>query len=82
MLQGLAVLHAYSRGSRSAALLLAAVYLGIVLLGWVAIAVAILGLSEPMLRLRERAATPRPATRHGMIYQDTEKEFHHASHPS
>ena len=38
-------------------LLLAAVYIGILLLGWVAIAIAILGLAEPMLRLRDRAAT-------------------------
>lgn len=57
VLQGLAVLHAYSRGMPFRSLLLASVYLGMLLLGWVAIAVAILGLSEPMLRLRERAAT-------------------------
>jgi Predicted membrane protein (DUF2232) len=56
VLQGLAVLHAYSRGMPFRGLLLAAVYLGMVLLGWVAVVVAILGLSEPMLRLRERAA--------------------------
>ncbi len=56
VLQGLAVLHVYSRGLPFRRLLLVAVYLGIVLLGWVAIAVAVIGLSEPMLRLRERAA--------------------------
>ena len=56
VLQGLAVLHAFSRGMPFRGLLLAAIYIGILLLGWVAIAVAILGLSEPMLRLRERAA--------------------------
>ena len=56
VLQGLAVLHAYSRGMPFRGLLLAAVYLGILLLGWVAVVMAILGLSEPMLRLRERAA--------------------------
>jgi hypothetical protein len=56
VLQGLAVLHAYSRGMPFRGLLLAAVYLGMLLLGWVAVAMAILGLSEPMLRLRERAA--------------------------
>lgn len=64
VLQGLAVLHAYSRGLPFRGLLLTAVYLGIVLLGWVAIAVAVLGLAEPMLHLRERAAMrgqpPRP----------------------
>ncbi len=56
VLQGLAVLHAYSRGLPFRGLLLTAIYLGIVLLGWVAIAVAVLGLAEPMLHLRERAA--------------------------
>ena len=56
VLQGLAVLHAFSRGMTFRGLLLAAVYIGILLLGWVAIAVAILGLAEPMLRLRDRAA--------------------------
>ena len=56
VLQGLAVLHAWSRGFPLRRLLLAAVYLGIVLLGWVAIGVAVIGLSEPMLRLRDRAA--------------------------
>ncbi len=56
VLQGLAVLHVWSRGLPFRALLLAAVYLGILLLGWVAIAVAVVGLSEPMLRLRERAS--------------------------
>jgi hypothetical protein len=37
-------------------LLLATVYLGILLLGWVAIIVAIIGLAEPSLGLRRRAA--------------------------
>jgi Predicted membrane protein (DUF2232) len=54
VLQGLAVIHVYSRGVPLRGLLLAAVYLGILLLGWVAIAVAILGLGEPLLRLRGR----------------------------
>jgi hypothetical protein len=56
VLQGLAVLHAYSRGMPFRSLLLVTVYLGMLLLGWVAIAVAILGLGEPIFRLRERAA--------------------------
>jgi hypothetical protein len=56
VLQGLAVLHVWSRGLPLRGLLLTAVYLGILLLGWVALGVAALGLSEPMLRLRERAA--------------------------
>ena len=56
VLQGLAVLHAYSRGMPFRGLLLATVYFGMVLLGWVAVVIALLGLGEPMLRLRERAA--------------------------
>ena len=56
VLQGLAVLHAYTRGMAFRSLLLASIYLGMLLLGWLAVAVAILGLSEPMLRLRERGA--------------------------
>jgi hypothetical protein len=56
VLQGLAVLHAYTRGMPFRGVLLASIYLGILLLGWVAIAVAILGLGEPIFRLRERAA--------------------------
>jgi hypothetical protein len=51
------VLHAFSRGMPFRGLMLASLYLGILLLGWVAVAVAILGLAEPMLRLRDRAAT-------------------------
>ena len=58
VLQGLAVLHVYTRGMAVRGLLLTAVYIGILLLGWVALAVAILGLSEPILRLRDRAAPP------------------------
>ena len=58
VLQGLAVIHVYSLGVPLRALLLAAVYLGILLLGWVAIAIAILGLGEPLFRLRERGQPP------------------------
>jgi hypothetical protein len=54
VLQGLAVIHVYSRGAPFRWFLLAVVYLGILLLGWVAILVAILGLGEPLFRLRER----------------------------
>lgn len=54
VLQGLAVIHVYSRGVPMRALLLAALYAGILLLGWVAIVVAIIGLAEPMLGLRQR----------------------------
>ena len=54
VLQGLAVIHVYSQGMPLRGLLLAAVYLGILLLGWVAVLVAILGLAEPLLGLRQR----------------------------
>ena len=55
VLQGLAVIHVYSQGMPLRGLMLAAVYLGILLLGWVAILVAIVGLVEPLLGLRQRA---------------------------
>jgi hypothetical protein len=54
VLQGLAVIHVYSLGVPFRGFLLAAVYLGILLLGWVAILVAIIGLAEPLLGLRQR----------------------------
>lgn len=57
VLQGLAVIHVYSKGMPARAFMLAAVYLGILLLGWVAILVAILGLAEPLLGLRKRAGS-------------------------
>jgi hypothetical protein len=55
VLQGLAVIHVSTRGVPLRSLLLAVVYLGILLLGWVAIVVAIVGLAEPLLGLRQRA---------------------------
>jgi hypothetical protein len=55
VLQGLAVIHVYSQGVPLRGILLATVYLGILLLGWVAILVAILGLAEPLLGIRQRA---------------------------
>jgi len=58
VLQGLAVIHLYSRGLPFRAVLLTAVYLGILLLGWVALVVAILGLAEPLLGLRQRGQPP------------------------
>ena len=55
VLQGLAVIHVSTRGVPLRSLLLVTVYLGILLLGWVAIVVAIIGLAEPLLGLRQRA---------------------------
>jgi hypothetical protein len=58
VLQGLAVIHLYSRGLPFRAVLLTAVYLGILLLGWVALVVAILGLAEPLLGKARRGQPP------------------------
>jgi hypothetical protein len=60
VLQGLAVIHVYSRGAPMRGLLLATVYIGILLLGWVALIVAILGLAEPLFGIRERANRNAP----------------------
>lgn len=60
VLQGLAVVHVYSQGVPLRTLLLATVYLGILLMGWVAVLLAILGLAEPLLGLRQRAAGSPP----------------------
>ena len=60
VLQGLAVIHVYSKSVPARGLLLATIYLGILLLGWVAIIVAILGLAEPLLGLRQRANRGAP----------------------
>jgi hypothetical protein len=60
VLQGLAVIHVYSQGMPLRSLMLAAVYLGILLLGWVAIIVAIVGLAEPLFGLRQRAGRGGP----------------------
>jgi Predicted membrane protein (DUF2232) len=66
VLQGLAVIHVYSKGMTARGLLLTTVYLGILLLGWVAILVAILGLAEPMLGIRQRPGpTGQPPTGSG-----------------
>jgi hypothetical protein len=62
VLQGLAVIHVYSRGLMFRSVLLVAVYLGILLLGWVAILIAILGIAEPMLHLRDRGQKPPSAS--------------------
>jgi uncharacterized protein YybS (DUF2232 family) len=55
-LQGLAVIHVYTSGMALRPALLATLYVGILLLGWVALIVAIIGLAEPALGLRRRAA--------------------------
>lgn len=65
VLQGLAVIHVYSQGVPLRGLILATVYIGILLLGWVAILVAIIGLAEPLLGLRQRANPGGPPPNSG-----------------
>ena len=67
VLQGLAVIHVYSQGVPARGLLLTTVYVGILLLGWVAIIIAILGLAEPLLGLRQRANRGAPPNNDGTI---------------
>jgi hypothetical protein len=67
VLQGLAVIHVYSQGVPLRGLLLTTVYIGILLLGWVAIVVAIVGLAEPLLGLRQRAHPGQPPNSGGTI---------------
>lgn len=54
VVQGLAVIHTFSRAMPLRGFLLTAVYFGIFLLGWPIIVVAILGLGEPLFGLRAR----------------------------
>lgn len=56
LLQGLAVIHFYTLGMPFRTVLLVVLYLAVLLLGWVAILVAILGLGEPVFGLRGRAS--------------------------
>lgn len=52
---GLGVIHAWARGRSNKGLLLASLYMFMVLFGWVALVVAIVGVADPIFRLRERA---------------------------
>ena len=54
MLLGLVVLHQVVAGSPFKPLLLAGLYLAILLIDWGAVAVAAIGLAEPLLELRQR----------------------------
>ena len=64
-LLGLAVLHATTRALNGRAFVLAGTYLTVVLFGWPALAVAIIGLADAALDIRGRVARrrPPPATR-------------------
>jgi hypothetical protein len=56
LLQGLAVIHFYTLGMPFRTVLLVVLYLSVLILGWVAILVAILGLGEPVFGLRGRGS--------------------------
>lgn len=55
IVMGLTVLHVVARRSALRPLLLTILYLAMLVFGWVALLVALIGLGEPVLRLRERA---------------------------
>jgi len=55
LLLGLVVLHQVIAESPLKVVLLMALYLAIVLLNWAAVVVAVIGLAEPLLELRQRA---------------------------
>lgn len=56
---GLVVVHVITRGSAFQPLILVLLYVGIVLVGWLALLVALLGVAEPLLRLRQRVQNRR-----------------------
>jgi hypothetical protein len=56
VLLGLAVIHAISRGTQLRPILLSAVYVSLVLIGWVGLIVASIGIGEPIFKLRDRFA--------------------------
>ncbi len=64
LLLGLVVLHVLARNSSFRHIMLASLYLGILLFGWAALLVAMIGIGDPMLKLRERSlakgAAPPP----------------------
>ncbi len=54
LVMGLVVVHVITRGSTFQPLILVLLYVGIVLVGWLGLLVALLGIAEPLLRLRQR----------------------------
>ncbi len=66
VIMGLVVLHVVANKSPFKTFMLAILYLSIMLIGWVALVVAIIGLGEPIFRLRERTINnPKPPDRTG-----------------
>ncbi|RIA56472.1 DUF2232 domain-containing protein [Dichotomicrobium thermohalophilum] len=62
LLMGLVVIHVITRGSTFQPLVLVLLYVGIVLVGWLGLLVALLGVAEPLLRLRQRAQERRDSS--------------------
>ena len=64
VLMGLAVLHVLARKAPAPSFLLAILYMALMLFSFVALAVAVIGLAEPVFKLRERAQNkPQPPDR-------------------
>jgi len=59
LIMGLVVVHVITRGTTLQPLILVLLYVGIVLVGWLALIVALLGVAEPLLRLRQRVQQRR-----------------------
>ena len=62
VLLGLVILHVMARNTPFKFALLGALYMGIFLFGWVALVVAVIGMSDPIFKFRERTMklTPPP----------------------
>ncbi len=54
LIMGLVVIHVLTQGSPLQIVLLVLLYVGIFLVGWIGLIVAVLGASEPVFRLREK----------------------------
>lgn len=65
LLLGLVIIHVLTKGMPFRSFMLAVVYLSILFLGWAALIVAMIGLCDPILRLRERMKPPPAATGSG-----------------
>jgi hypothetical protein len=66
ILMGLVVIHVIARRTAFPGFILAILYLGMFLIGWVALLVAVIGLGEPVFRLRQRALNkPQPPDQPG-----------------
>jgi len=58
VLLGLAIIHAISRNLAIRPLLIFAVYFGLIVFGWISLLIAIVGLGDPVFKLRERMSSP------------------------